>query len=874
MAATYEYIISLQDKVSGTMKRVAGTSEVTITRLNSLANKAKTLNETTSDLGNNIFNLKQKIDLLKQEKELIDPSNLKLIKQYNREISGLEKQVSRLDNAGKSGKLKKYLNDVGGMLKGIIAPVLGAAAFTFTGKEAMNFSEGMAKVNITAQLDEKGLNGLKSKLKQIAKENKADITVVPNGFEKIISQTGEVESSLQILNASLKGSKAGFVDLDTVTGALAQTLSIVGTKNATAQEILDTFFAAKRVGAGEFKDFAQYMPGLIAGADALGVNYKNVAGIFAYMTGKGQDAARASVLMSNMFASMSKTDITKNLAKAGVKIFDAQGKMRGIVSIFRDLGGVMAGMNDEQKTTFLEKIGIVDKEAKSAFAIMGADIEKLSTAMDATANATGETVAALEFSKNPVQKATELWNQFKAIGLQVGEIVLPVICVGIDLLGTILNRIGAIINGIISFFSGWIGYLQEGNPLAWGLTSALGALTIALAAYELWTARAILITKAKVLWDGIVAVATGGWTTMQWALNAALYACPLAWIVALVIGLIAAIVACCSKVQGWGKQWDVIVNFMKNIWELFVETFKFQWNTLANGFMLGLDTIKLGWYKFKEAVGLGNSNENQKMIQKINGDMENRKQAIIDGAKRVKELTEKTKNSLTWELSLQKQDKDTKPGKEGTFSPSIPGKQPAINFDNLIGKLNGKTGKGKTIDLNKINTDYKGSTSYAAITERLSPVKLQGIKTDNKMNKATELSKAATGKTLVDNTNYEEKENLLKSINLNVSSISNAMASTLSGITKIAVSVASIALLCGTFTKTENSKLAPEFPSISGSFSREEKFHETRNSRNIYFDKYCDQVVINIQNTDQQGINEIEEKIQQTLTSIFDNYEV
>ena len=114
MAATYEYIISLQDKVSGTMKRVAGTSEVTITRLNSLANKAKTLNETTSDLGNNIFNLKQKIDLLKQEKELIDPSNLKLIKQYNREISGLEKQVSRLDNAGKSGKLKKYLNDVGG----------------------------------------------------------------------------------------------------------------------------------------------------------------------------------------------------------------------------------------------------------------------------------------------------------------------------------------------------------------------------------------------------------------------------------------------------------------------------------------------------------------------------------------------------------------------------------------------------------------------------------------------------------------------------------------------------------------------------------------------------------------------------------------
>ena len=368
MASTYEYIISLQDKASGTMQRIVGASSVTVNKLTALADKAKKLQGVTGDLSGSMFQLKQRIDLLQQEKELLDPSNLNLIKQYNQEIDRLSGRIEKLDNAGRGGKLKGYLGEIGSMVKGFVNPVtMGAAAIGFAGKSAMNFREGMAKVNITAQLDEKGLSDLESKIKGIAKANKFDIGVAPGAFEQIISQTADVDMSLDVLDAALKGSKGGFTDLSTVAGALAQTMSILG-GSASSLEVLDTFFAAKRVGAGEFKDFATYMPGLIASADALGVKYKSVAGVFAYMTGKGQDAARASVLMGNMFSSLSKSDITKNLDKAGVKIFDAQGKMRDFVDIFRDLGGVMAGMSDQQKTAFLEKVGIVDKEAKAAFA--------------------------------------------------------------------------------------------------------------------------------------------------------------------------------------------------------------------------------------------------------------------------------------------------------------------------------------------------------------------------------------------------------------------------------------------------------------------------------------------------------------------------
>lgn len=895
MAATYEYIISLRDKVSGTMQRVAGASTATVGRLTALSKKARELQGITGDLSGSVYHLKQRIDLLQQEKELLDPSNLSLVKQYNREIDNLTGQLERLDNAGRGGKLKSYLGDIGGMVKGILNPVtLGAAAIGFSGKSAMNFREGMAKVNITAQLDERGLANLESKIKNIASANKFDIGVAPGAFEQIISQTADVEMSLDVLDAALKGSKAGFTDLETVAGALAQTMSILG-GSASSLEVLDTFFAAKRVGAGEFKDFATYMPGLIASADALGVKYQSVAGVFAYMTGKGQDAARASVLIGNMFSAMSKTDITTNLSRAGVKIFDATGKTRDFVDIFRDLGAVMAGMNDEQKTAFLEKIGIVDKEAKAAFAIMGSDLDKLVESMDATANAAGETSAALEYSKNPIQTVTELWNQFKAIGLQVGDLLVPVIGVGLSVLGRVLSGVSAILSGVISFFSGWGACLREGNPLVWGITAALGALTIALVAHETWVNRAAIATRAKAAWDGLVAAATGGWTAVQWTLNAALYACPLVWIVALVVGLIAAIVACCTRVQGWGKQWDVVVQFMKNTWDLFVETFKLQWNLMTFGLLTGLDKIKLGWYKFKEAVGLGNPAENKAMIEQLNADVENRKRAIIDGANKVKELARKTASSLTWELSWKKDEatggKQPVPGsgkKPGGLP--VPG---AVDFDALMKKI-GKTENGKNrkevLDLNEFVTNGKGDTAYSAIASRLTMVKMPTVQPVtlaspvpaspvNNINVPGVPAPVVN----VDNTSYssEGKTRYLQGILDGITRL-GGIAATIATAVAMPGDIPGNRLPVSTVIETgvpvNTGNPVPEIPvlAIAPGLPVLEKGQDATpvpGGRQVYLDKFCEQVVINVQNTDQRGTSEIEETIISKLTSIFDPYE-
>ena len=536
MAGTVEYVLSIADRASGPLVRVAGASEATLSKFAQLTAKSKVFQSATKDLGGSLSTLRQRIDLLKSEKEILDPRNLTQIKRYNREIDGLTRQVERLDNAGRGGKLKGYFSQLGGALGGVLTnPVaLGGAAAGFAVKNAMSLDEGMAKVNITAQLDKKSLAQARAQLKAISKKNKADQVQAPAILEQAISQTGDLDLSMSILDATQKGAKAQFASTEVVAGALARTMSIVGKEHTNAQEVLDTFVAAKRVGAGEFKDFAQYMPGLIAGANSLGIKYKEVAGVFAYMTGKGQSAADASVLMGNLFTILNRGEVTKKMAAAGIKVFD-NGHIRSTLDIFRDMRKVTANMTDEQKSGFIEKLGIVDKEAKNAFMVMSADTDKLALSLDEVANSAGATDRALELSKNSVQSAQELWNSFKSNLTDLGMAILPAVNAGIAVAGPLLDGVATVVTAAFKACSWWFDALKSGNPLIWGLTAAGTAAGVMLTVHKFKLMEATTWTKAYTY-------VVGGLKTAMGFLKTAFLTTPWGW-VALGIGALVGVIA-------------------------------------------------------------------------------------------------------------------------------------------------------------------------------------------------------------------------------------------------------------------------------------------------------------------------------------------
>lgn len=731
MANKIEYIFSLRDQISAKLAGITATSDKTRLALSGVQEKVRSAEDVFQDTGKTIGSLKARIDALQAEKEWIPADNLPAIKEYNREISRLTNELNELETAAGGGKFKKWASEAfdaipgANLLKNPL--VAGITAATFAGSAGMTFDENMAKVNITAQLDEAGLDDLKKRLKQIAADNKTDIQVVPVGFEAINSQVNDVELSLSILDAALKGSKAGFTDLDTVSAALAQTLSIVGKENTTAQEVLDTFFAAKRVGAGEFADFARYMPNLIAGADNLGITYKEVAGTFAYMTGKGQSAERAATLMENAFSVLGRVDVRKKLSAAGVDVFDDTGKIRSVVDIFTDLQNVLGGLNDEQKSSLLEQFGLVDKEAKSAFSVLMSDTEKLRESMNDVANSTGETTAALGYSRNAVQQATEVWNQFKNIGLQVGEIILPVISAGLTVAGGVLDGVSVVMDTVIGFFSGWYALIQQGNPVIIGLTTTLGILTAAMAVNYAWTQRAVVIGGIKKVLDITQTAVTGGLTAAQLALNAAFMASPLGRIAAGIGVVIGVVTLCWQKFEGFRM-------VVLGVWEVIKEFGRTLFNSIVAPFQKILSGIG--------SVGTA-------IVQLVKGNFSEAAEAAKQGFKEISQgvvtsnpvsiITRTIQNgdySTAWEKGRQagrdswaasREDKQTQIVVQPTeTTPLQPTSTPMAspNFDKLLASLEtGKkaSGKSKVLDLNETPGNLSESSAYSAITQKLKP---------------------------------------------------------------------------------------------------------------------------------------------------------
>lgn len=552
MSNQLQYTLSLNDAMSAKLKAIGISSDGALSKFAKLEQQTNENKKLLDSMGTSVGSLKSKLDLLKAEREWIPSSNIQSLQRYNREIQGLERQITSLESLSGRSKLGQNLRSAFDQIpfaSTLINPIVATGAALFkSGQMAYSFDTGMAKINTTAQLTQSGLAELKKDLLSVDPKYVDNWSAIPEAYEKIISQTSDVGKSSEILKASLIASKAGFAEVNVVSDATARSLSLIKEQGVSATKVLDTFFAAKRVGAGEFEDFARYIPGLIASGDALGIKYKEVAGMFAYMTGKGQSAERSAVLMENAFSAMGKSEIRDNLGKNGINIFDDQGSMRSMQAIFNDFNAKMAGMSDEGKSSFLERMGLVDKEARSAFIVMSNDMDKLNESMQAVNNSQGEMQRAFENSRTPADRLAEMWSKIQQIGLSLGGALATVLNPALHAASWV---IGITADGLTWLFDG----IASGNPYVIALVASVSAFhiamnlgNIAMRAQNAWLN--ILIAKEQVyayfkragaIATGIATAATWAWEMATIALNAAWAMSPIGLVTVAAVALGAAV---------------------------------------------------------------------------------------------------------------------------------------------------------------------------------------------------------------------------------------------------------------------------------------------------------------------------------------------
>jgi hypothetical protein len=138
---------------------------------------------------------------------------------------------------------------------------------------------------------------------------------------------------------------------------------------------------------------------------------------------------------------------------------------------------------------------------------------------------------------------------------------------------------------------------------------------------------------------------------------------PVALVAIGVAALGAAIVWVASKTEGSGNAWKHTISGAKLLFTAYVDTVKAQWNTVVNGFMIGIGKIQIAWYKFKNLIGVGDKSANNAEISKLNQDVEQRKELIKAGYKKVGSTMQsasaefsKAYNSVKWKKESIKGD--------------------------------------------------------------------------------------------------------------------------------------------------------------------------------------------------------------------------
>ena len=326
-------------------------------------------------------------------------------------------------------------------------------------------------------------------------------------------------------------------------------------------------------------------------------------------------------------------------------------------------------------------------------------------------------------------KFNKMMDSITELALKVYEAISPMLGPLVDFMSAVFESIGGGIGWLIQKF-------QEGNPVIWGIAGAIGIFTTALILHNTYTA-----------------IATAWQNRLTWAViktNLAFLANPITLVIAGVIALIALIAYCIVGVSGWGKAWEHTIQGMKYIWEAFILVYKAHWNTAVNTFMAGIDACKLAWYKFKEAVGLGDSSENQAMISKIQNDLQERAKSVTEGYKKAGEAGAKAKEAFgkAWDSLEFKSFKEVKDGLMGKLGMKTES-SPAPGISPITGDATATTGEGVKTKDNIVS----GGTRQTHIN-----VQIGNVGTDTKVY----VSSVREG---VENFGAMVKEELLRAIN-------------------------------------------------------------------------------------------------------------
>ena len=275
----------------------------------------------------------------------IDPTGVRTgLDQAKRQLNSFRQDMAQwVTNTG------QQIRNFGATWTAVAAPLgvaLGAGI-----NAAADFDEALIEIQARTGLTADAMDEVRTTALQLGADTVFSTQQAANAFLQLLTAGLTTEQALATLPNVLDGAAAGGLDLGTSADIVTNVMSAF---NLTAEEsglIIEAMSRAAASSPSSMLEIGEAMQRAGGMARTLGLDVDRTAAIFSIFAQNGLRGSEAGTQLNSMLRNMSRQtpDTQQAWQDLGVSLFDANGQMRDLDTVFQEISASMANMSMEDQ---------------------------------------------------------------------------------------------------------------------------------------------------------------------------------------------------------------------------------------------------------------------------------------------------------------------------------------------------------------------------------------------------------------------------------------------------------------------------------------------------------------------------------------------